>query len=131
MSSMVDFKKISRNMDIRKMAEQAKVLIDEFLDENKLTDEEKERAWKNILNNVFGHEDSADKVSPSPMTYDEARRYYHNTTIDFGKHKGKKIDEIPFSYLEWLDNQPDFRRDLHRFLTSSFVKSQYYLREEK
>lgn len=28
----------------------------------------------------------------------------------FGKHKGKKIANVPASYLLWLFDQPDFRK---------------------
>lgn len=33
-----------------------------------------------------------------PMTMDEAKNY----TLNFGKHKGKKLTEVPQSYLDWL-----------------------------
>lgn len=35
------------------------------------------------------------------MTIEQAKDY----VINFGKHKGKKLSEIPQNYLEWLDDQ--------------------------
>jgi hypothetical protein len=128
---MVDWKKLSRNMDVRVKAEEIKKLIDEMFDEEKFTDEEKQRAWGVILNEVFDRDDADEKMSVAPMSYNEARRWYHNHILTFGKHKDKKIEDVPFEYLSWLAWQPDFRRDLNRFLASEFVKTQQYLKGSK
>lgn len=33
------------------------------------------------------------------------------TTINFGKHFGKRYDEVPVDYLEWMARQPDMDAD--------------------
>lgn len=55
-----------------------------------------------------------------PMTNEESRKF-GNELMKFGKHKGKRVDEVPEDYLEWLDAQPDFRMDLRRYLCSERV----------
>lgn len=120
----INFDKIRRNMEVRAKAMEAKRLIDEALADEKFSPEEIQQAWRLILNEVFGRDDADRKMAVSPMSYDEARRWYHNHVIEFGRYKDWKCDEVPFSYLERLAWQPDFRRDLTRFMASEFVRSQ-------
>lgn len=40
------------------------------------------------------------------------------TTLPFGKHSGKRLDEVPGEYLEWLiSEQEEFYKDLRAYLT--------------
>ena len=52
-----------------------------------------------------------------PMTDDEARAF-ERKTIGFGKYSDSLIGDIPIEYLVWLDEQPDFRRQLNAYLRS-------------
>jgi uncharacterized protein (DUF3820 family) len=57
----------------------------------------------------------------TPMSNDEAVRF-ENEIMQFGKHKGDKIVDIDIEYFEWLDSQPDFRRELWRYLKSEKIQ---------
>jgi exodeoxyribonuclease X len=59
------------------------------------------------------------KLPASIKTAEDLRAYAEETvlltTVNFGKHKGRKWSEVPRDYLTWLSNQPDFKtkdRDL-------------------
>lgn len=45
----------------------------------------------------------------------------------FGKHKGKKIANVPASYLLWLFDQPDFRKST----LPENKKIYYYIQENQ
>ena len=38
--------------------------------------------------------------------------------MPFGMHENKSIGDTPIAYLLWLDGEPDFRRQLNRYLRS-------------
>ena len=42
--------------------------------------------------------------------------------LDFGKHQGKKISEVPMDYLKWYLNQPDSQKNLNRY---NIFKAEY------
>ncbi len=53
-----------------------------------------------------------------PMTDDEAKRFGLQP-MPFGRHHfGKPIKDVPLDYLLWLETEPDFRRQLNRYLRS-------------
>jgi len=58
---------------------------------------------------------SVDVVRDLPMADEEARRF-KKQVMDFGIHYGKCIEDVPLDYLVWLEEQPDFRRQLNRYL---------------
>jgi len=64
------------------------------------------------------------KTAPIPAMTDAEARQFGQTTMPFGKHSGQRVDEVPIDYLEWLDEQPDFRRDLNRYLRSERVSEE-------
>lgn len=39
------------------------------------------------------------------MTFKEAAAFM----LNFGKHRGKTLDEVPLSYLDWLNGLEDLR----------------------
>jgi uncharacterized protein (DUF3820 family) len=50
-----------------------------------------------------------------PMTEKEAKAF-ESKNIDFGKYAGTAIKDVDVGYLVWLEEQPDFRRRLNRYL---------------
>jgi hypothetical protein len=57
--------------------------------------------------------------SPAAAPFTDAQaRAWGATRIQFGMHAGKRIDEIPLSYLEKLAEPNDFVRHLRRYLAS-------------
>jgi len=61
-------------------------------------------------------------VSPTvvldrPMTYEETWTF-ERESMPFGKHANEQIMMIPLDYLLWLEEQPDFRRQLRRYFLS-------------
>ncbi len=59
-----------------------------------------------------------------PMDAAEAKRF-GATTIEFGKHAGRRHDEVPADYLEWLaDASRETWRNLTRYLKSERVRSE-------
>ena len=58
-----------------------------------------------------------------PMTRQESQKF-DKETMPFGKHKGQRIADVPLDYLLWLDDQPDFRRSLWRYLGSERIQAE-------
>jgi len=115
---------IKRNIQISKCANYVMEVARDIIGEFNLTDEETKRVWEKVLGDELG---VLPKTNFTPMTYDEARAFYRTHTMTFGKWRGTKLDEVEWNYLTWLDDQPDFRRDLTRFLMSDFVKNNHYI----
>ena len=66
-------------------------------------------------------------MNSKPVTYamsDAEARQFESFEIQFGKHKGRQVHEIPLDYLLWLDEQPDFRIQLRKYLGSDRVQKQ-------
>ena len=59
-------------------------------------------------------------VPISAMSPLEAKRFAHET-MEFGKHSGKAIGDVPLDYLDWLAGQPDFHVRLNRYLRSAAI----------
>ena len=62
-------------------------------------------------------------VSSEAMDKTEARAF-DNEIMEFGKYKGTRMGEIPLDYLLWLEEQPDFRKQLNRYLRSKYTMGQ-------
>ena len=62
-------------------------------------------------------------VSSKAMDETEARAF-DKEIMEFGKHKGASMGEIPLDYLLWLEEQPNFRKQLNRYLRSKYVMGQ-------
>lgn len=49
-----------------------------------------------------------------------------NQTIPFGQYSGKRFDDIPLDYLEWLsDSSRDLSSRLDAYLKSKRIRSEY------
>jgi uncharacterized protein (DUF3820 family) len=59
---------------------------------------------------------------PRPMTDSEASAF-EARRMPWGKHKGKRIDEVPIDYLQWMLDQPDtFKVEIKQYLESEWVR---------
>ena len=47
------------------------------------------------------------------------------TRMPFGKHKGMRIEDLPFEYLEWLVDQDFLREPLARKLKAEYERRAY------
>lgn len=56
-----------------------------------------------------------------PMADDEARAFGCQP-MEFGKWALRPIKDVPMDYLVWLETQPDFRRQLNRYLRNPQVQ---------
>lgn len=87
------------------------------------------RFWQRVLENVLAvlpPEYHPKRVADrhSPMTDDESRIWERRETVPFGIHKGEFVREVPLESLVWLEEQPDFRRELRRYLRSPRIQRQ-------
>lgn len=60
-------------------------------------------------------------VSEEPMSYDSSLAF-ERQVMPFGKHAGESIKDVPMDYLLWLECEPDFRRELRRYLRSDRIQ---------
>lgn len=58
-----------------------------------------------------------------PMT-DAESRAFGNLKMGFGKHSGERLDEVPYEYLLWLDEQNNFAYELRRYMASRRVQAE-------
>lgn len=84
--------------------------------------------WIWLMNRVSQHVDEADRpmrvIEKGPlaaMTGEETSAF-ECADVPFGKHQGIPVGQTPLGYLDWLDGQPDFRRQLDRYLRNDRVK---------
>lgn len=56
-------------------------------------------------------------VRDEPMS-DEQVREFELLRMPFGSYSEKQIQDVPLDYLLWLEGEPDFRRQLNRYLRS-------------
>ena len=85
------------------------------------------RFWRRLLENVCAvippqyHPTRVDRSDVVPMTREELREW-EIKKMPFGKHEGTQVKNVPLDYLIWLDEQPDFRRELKRYLKSDRIQ---------
>ena len=60
-------------------------------------------------------------VSEEPMS-DAGSMAFERQQMPFGMHSGTPIADVPMDYLLWLECEPDFRRDLRRYLRSDRIQ---------
>lgn len=111
--------KLSENINARKAAEAFA----------KLADEEAEihgaRFWWNLqelLIEKFPTPQRELAGQARPMTDAEAKSFGAEK-IPFGKFSGRRIDDVPLSYLHWYADQ-SFQDDLRKYLDSERVKGE-------
>ena len=76
------------------------------------------RAWRE-LGDMFDAVTQTNRKKPIaqavPMMSDKEANQFRKSLMPFGKHAGEKIEDVPLSYLAWID-EDRFRNDLHRYL---------------
>ena len=100
-----------------------------------------EELWELVVEECFGIEDVAIQVywkrflellrvelwsqetvaRDPPMTDDEAKRF-GSTQMPFGKWELCPIDDVPMEYFVWMEEQPDFRRQLNAWLRNPRIQ---------
>ena len=82
-----------------------------------------EKLFSEIVENV---EIQPEVVEVVPMTKEECLSF-ERQEMKFGKYKGKEIGHVAASdmkYLLYIDELPDFRKDLKRYLASDYMQMQ-------
>lgn len=105
---------ITENMKGRQVAATLMKLAQE--EAAALGDKAQLRFWECLADGAGHFIPTEDK--DAVMTDVEAARF-GKTPIDFGRHEGEQIDQVPLSYLAWLaDTQRTFNKELCRYLNS-------------
>ena len=55
------------------------------------------------------------------MTNEEATAF-GSEGVPFGIWQNKLVSETPLDYFDWLDAQPDFRRQVNRYLRNGRIQ---------
>jgi len=124
MSNFVDDEGIRQSIAARKTADD---IFDYAANEaGKLSKDAAFKFWKRLLERTFFVAPKAaipqpEVVRDRPMTEGEAKEF-EQILLEFGKYAGEKPTDVPLDYLFWLDDQPDFRRSLRRYLLSGRVQ---------
>ena len=83
--------------------------------------------WKRILENVCAvlppefHPTRIVEHGPLAPMGDTESKFFGAQPMPFGTHQNKRVDEVPMDYMEWLDREPDFRKQLNRYLRSERI----------
>ena len=64
--------------------------------------------------------ESRNRSDVKPMTDGQAREF-GKQVIEFGQHRGRRYDDVPLDYLEWL---ADRGVELHRYLLSRRIRGE-------
>lgn len=110
---------IEDNVRCRKAAEEAFALVSDSLREELGGEPELlGKAWQQVCDAIAAvvqkPEEPAKPIASKAMSDAEAKRF-ENSTMQFGKHKGELVKDVPLSYLSWID-EDTFRADLRRYL---------------
>lgn len=116
---------ISTNIEARKAAEECFDLLSDFIREAEMPPEAAAKAWRR-LGDMVDEVTGVDRKPPEPpsavaMDDVEAKRF-ESQVMPFGKYGPdgedgpKRVCDVPISYLTWIDEQPNFRKDLTRYL---------------
>ncbi len=112
---------IAENIKTRKAVEACYELVGEYLQECELSPDALGQAWRRLGDMMDAA--AGDKREPSTdvvMSDDDAKRFGRRI-VPFGRYSQdwgdpRRIQDVPLSYLVWLEEADDFRRDLTRYL---------------
>jgi hypothetical protein len=119
----MDVDQIQRNIDAAHAAEAvAELACDES---QSLPEANRERFWRLVGEKLARWLPRAEPqvVRDKPMTDDESRKFGQRA-IEFGRYACQPVESVPLDYLLWLDEQPDFRRDLNKYLRSDRIQQE-------
>jgi hypothetical protein len=99
-----------------------------------LPPEVREIFWEELRQRAFPNYPAASATpavrAPAEPFTDAQAKAWGSSRIQFGIHRGKRIDEIPISYLEKLVDPNDFTRHLRRYLASHRVALEQEMAEQ-
>lgn len=78
----------------------------------------REGFWREIRRRVKAE---AKKERARKVMSDERSRAFGRRTVDFGRHRGERYDDVPLDYLEWLADQG---AELQAYLESRRLKTE-------
>lgn len=84
--------------------------------------------WQRMLANVLErlprntHPIRIVERGPLAAMTDEEAKAFGSEVVPFGKWASWRVDSCPMDWLDWLDAQPDFRRQVNRYLRSERVQ---------
>lgn len=84
--------------------------------------------WQRLLKNICAvlppecHPTRVVEKGPWAAMTTEERNAFEKEAVPFGKWDGVRVADVPLSYFDWLDAQPDFRRKVNRYLRHSGVQ---------
>lgn len=115
----IDELRIQNAVNARKDVNEIVEIITEFSDKY-----DQPAFWKHLYERLGVVPEDEIKIMPDKKMSDDESKKFDNQLIGFGQHNGKAVREVPLPYLVWLDEQPDFRRQLRRYLASDRVQSE-------
>ena len=119
---MTDWEKLKQNVargaQARKDAKEAFEFIRDLIPEDRFNDR-----FIEILVEYFQPAVKPESEPIRPMDDVEARRF-EKRKMEFGKHQGVAMGDVPFDYLEWLsDSQRESSKEITRYLKSDRAKN--------
>ena len=82
------------------------------------------RFWETLRDEVALQLPAQVVVGPRPMS-DEEIREFGRSSMPFGVHCGKRIDNVPIEYLDWLlGDAAEFIRKVRQYLNSPRIQSE-------
>ncbi len=118
----IDPQTIHRRQEARKAAALVVELIQDVLDD--ALPDEREIVRGAILE-ALGAGDQTTPAAPISAMTDQQARQFGRRSMPFGRHKGRRVDEVPLDYLVWLaDHAALFVADLRRYCRSPRLQSE-------
>lgn len=82
------------------------------------------RFWESLRDEVAKEVPAPVVVGPKQMN-DAELREFGRSTMPFGVHLGKRIDNVPIEYLDWLlGNAAEFLVNVRQYLNSPRIKAE-------
>jgi hypothetical protein len=110
---------IAENIAARKAAEE----LAELLGEEAIKHGDSDHFWEVIARILPSKYRPTKQEAIGPAMTDEESREFEMRPMPFGTHMNKQIRIVPLDYLLWLEEQPDFRRDLNRYLRNPQIQA--------
>lgn len=122
--------RIQQRIDARREADEVAALISGSLAALP-NDDARVQFWKRLRSTtpilVDGNAGDAKPEKPEPLLpmSDRESKEFGGKPMEFGKHKGTRVDEVPLEYLLWLSQTKDqFKIDLRRYVMSRRIQAE-------
>ena len=80
--------------------------------------------WRRVLESVCAVLPPEYHPTRVAAMTDEEAREFKKERVPFGKFKTYMIKDVPLDDLCWIDEQPDFRRQVNRYLRNPQIQDQ-------